>query len=129
MILCFSGAKLHNTELILLPKEETEAIGLISTSRMQIGILEDLNWLHEATRANPPPGGADRPSPAPSRLLLQATYIASKDASKPDAKVGLNQGLRFHALGYINSPLGSPLKESVEELDHLFLICEDKARS
>jgi hypothetical protein len=104
VILCFSGAKLHNTELILLPKEETEAIGLISTSWMRIGILEDLNRLHEATRANPPPGGADRPSPAPPRLLLQATYTASKDASKPHAKVGLIQGLLFHALGYINSP-------------------------
>jgi hypothetical protein len=39
----FSGAKLHNIKLILLPKEETEAISLISTSRMRIGILEDLN--------------------------------------------------------------------------------------
>jgi hypothetical protein len=57
----FLGAKLHNIELILLPKEETEAIGLIYTSRMRIGILEDLNQLHEVTRANPPPGGADRP--------------------------------------------------------------------
>jgi hypothetical protein len=74
-------------------------------SRMQIVILEDLNRLHEATRANPPPGRADRPSPVPPRiLLLQATYTASKDASKPHAKVGLIQGLRFHALGYINSP-------------------------
>jgi hypothetical protein len=57
----FLGAKLHNTELILLPKEETEEIGLISMSRMQIGILEDRNRLHEATRANPPLGEADRP--------------------------------------------------------------------
>jgi hypothetical protein len=57
----FLGAKLHNTELILLPKEETEAIGLISTSRIRIGILEDLNRLDEVTRANPPPSGADRP--------------------------------------------------------------------
>jgi hypothetical protein len=105
VILYFLGAKLHNTELILLPKEETEAIGLISTSRMWIGILEDLNRLHEATRANSLPGGADRPSPTPPRLLLlQATYTTSKDASKPHAKVGLIQGLRFHALGYINSP-------------------------
>jgi hypothetical protein len=60
---------------------------------------------------------------------LQATYTASKDASKPHAKVGLIQGLRFHALGYTNSPPGSPLKESVEELDHFFLIYEGKARS
>jgi hypothetical protein len=61
VILCFSGAKLHNTELILLPKEETDAVSLISTLRMRIGILEDLNRLYEATRANPPHGGADRP--------------------------------------------------------------------
>jgi hypothetical protein len=105
VILYFSGAKLHNTKLILLPKEETEAIGLISKSQMRIGIIEDLNWLHKATRANPPLGGVDRPSPAPPRLLLlQATYTTSKDASKPHAKVGLIQGLWFHALGYINSP-------------------------
>jgi hypothetical protein len=66
---------------------------------MQIGILEDLNWLHEAIWAN------DRPFHAPPwLLLLQATYITSKDASKPHAKVGLIQGLRFHGLGYINSP-------------------------
>jgi hypothetical protein len=105
VILHFSRAKLHNTESILLPKEETEAISLISTSRMRIGILEDINRLHEVTRANPSLGGADRPSPAPPRLLLlQATYTASKDASKPHAKVDLIQGPWFHALGYINSP-------------------------
>jgi hypothetical protein len=47
--------------LILLPKEETEAISLISTSRMRIGILEDLNWLYEVTRANSLLGGTDQP--------------------------------------------------------------------
>jgi hypothetical protein len=74
-------------------------------SWMRIGILEDLNRLHEATQANPLPGGADRPSPAPPQfLLLQATYTASKDAFKPHTKVDLIQGLQFHALGYINSP-------------------------
>jgi hypothetical protein len=71
---------------------------------MRIGILEDLNRLHEAPWANPPPGGADQPSPMPPQLLLQATYTASKDASQPHTKVGLIQGLRFHTLGYINSP-------------------------
>jgi hypothetical protein len=72
---------------------------------MRIGILEDLNRLYEATRANPPPGGADQPSPAsPQLILLQATYTVSKDASKPHTKVGLIQGLRFHTLGYINNP-------------------------
>jgi hypothetical protein len=60
---------------------------------------------------------------------LQATYTTSKDASKPHANVGLIQGLQFHTLGYINSPQDLLSRKSFEELDHLFLICEGKARS